>query len=79
MPDTKLTDSELLFLRALCRFEHGHVSQDTLRARLEEQGFEGDEFKKVKKKLLYAGMIGIVYGNITFEDKSILELIEKHV
>ncbi len=33
-----------------------------------------DEFKQVKKKLLYSGVIGIVYGNITLEKRDVLEL-----
>jgi hypothetical protein len=28
-----------------------------------------EEFKRIKKKLLYEGYIGIVYGNITLEKK----------
>jgi len=33
------------------------------------------EFKTVKKKLLYSGVIGIVYGNITLEDAGVLKRI----
>jgi hypothetical protein len=72
----KLTADETLFLKALCSYEHGHVGQDTLRIKLEDQGMGSEQFKKVKKKLLYSGIIGIVYGNITIEDKTIVEKIE---
>ena len=49
--------------------EHGHCSQDFLMTQLEEHGIEAEEFKIIKKKLLYAGYIGVVYGNITIENK----------
>jgi hypothetical protein len=65
----EFSPNEVLFLRRLCSMEHGHCSQDFLRSQLEEQGIEADEFKTIKKKLLYAGYIGVVYGNITIENK----------
>jgi hypothetical protein len=68
-----LTEKEKLFLKALCSYPHGHVTQDSLRDRLEALGFTADEFKVVKKRLLYSGVIGIVYGNITLEDESLRE------
>ncbi|MBN2336322.1 hypothetical protein JXL21_12245 [Candidatus Bathyarchaeota archaeon] len=71
-----LTERETLFLRALCTFRHGHVSQDTLRCKLEEQGVLVDEFKQLKKRLLYSGIIGVVYGNVTLEDESYRALVE---
>jgi hypothetical protein len=49
--------------------QHGHCSQGFLQLKLEEQGIEREEFKQLKKKLLYAGYIGLVYGNITLEKK----------
>lgn len=68
-------DKEMEFLRLLCASEHKQLGQDTLRDRLVElEIIEPDEFKALKKKLLYAGIIGIVYGNITIQDKSILSL-----
>ncbi|TRO54208.1 hypothetical protein E2P71_04670 [Candidatus Bathyarchaeota archaeon] len=68
-----LSEREILFLRALCSYQHGHVSQDTLKAKLEDMGVEEQEYKQLKKKLLYSGVIGVVYGNVTLEDKSVLD------
>jgi len=68
-----LSEREILFLRALCSYQHGHVAQDTLKAKLDELGVEEQEFKQLKKRLLYSGVIGLVYGNVTLEDKSVLE------
>jgi hypothetical protein len=70
-----LNEREALFLRTLGSFVHGHVGQDTLRSKLVEQGMDEQEFKTVKKKLLYSGVIGIVYGNITLEDAGVLKRI----
>lgn len=72
----KLTDRELLFLSALCSYKHGHVGQDTLRSKLEGLGVTPDEFKQLKKTLLYSGAIGVVYGNVTLEDESLRGLVE---
>lgn len=65
----KLSDRELLFLNTLLKMQHGHCSQGFLQLKLQEQGVEREEFKQLKKKLLYAGYIGLVYGNITLEKK----------
>ena len=68
---------EMEFLRLLCTSEHKQLGQDTLRDRLVEmEVIEPDDFKSLKKKLLYSGIIGIVYGNITIQDKSILSLFK---
>lgn len=68
-------EKELAFLRIICQSQHEHVTQDTVKAQLvEAEILTPDEFKQVKKKLLYSGVIGIVYGNITIEKKEILEL-----
>ena len=71
-------EKELEFLRLLCLSEHKQLGQDTLRNRLvEAEVIVEDEFKALKKKLLYSGVIGIVYGNITIQDKSVNELFEE--
>ena len=71
-------DKELEFLRILCTSEHKQLGQDTLRDRLiAAEVIDTEEFKEIKKKLLYSGVIGIVYGNITIQDKSILVLFEE--
>ncbi len=72
-----LTEKERLFIKALCSYPHGHVTQDSLRGRLIELGFTADEFKDTKKRLLYSGVIGIVYGNITLEDESLREQLRE--
>lgn len=70
-------DQEMEFLRLLCTSEHKQLGQDTLRDRLVEmEVIMPDDFKALKKKLLYSGIIGIVYGNITIQDKSILSLFK---
>ena len=69
-------EKELEFLRILCSSKHKHVSQDYICDKLIEANIiTPDEFKAIKKKLLYSGVIGIVYGNITVEDESIIKLV----
>ncbi|MCW4013289.1 MAG: hypothetical protein NWF07_09905 [Candidatus Bathyarchaeota archaeon] len=69
------SEKELAFLRIVCCSQHEHITQDTVQAQLvEAELMTPDEFKQVKKKLLYSGVIGIVYGNITVEKKEILDL-----
>ena len=71
-------EKEMEFLRLLCGSEHKQLGQDTLRDRLvEAEVIDPDEFKDLKKKLLYSGVIGIVYGNITIQDKSITTLFDE--
>lgn len=73
-------DKEMAFLRLLCASDHKQLGQDTLRDMLvESEVILLDEFKALKKKLLYAGVIGIVYGNITIQDKSIMTLFEEKI
>ena len=71
-------DKEMEFLRLLCTSEHKQLGQDTLRDRLvEAEVIDPDDFKSLKKKLLYSGVIGIVYGNITIQDKTISALFDE--
>ncbi len=68
-------ERELAFLRMLVESAHKQLGQDTLRDRLiEAEVIQPDEFKALKKKLLYSGVIGIVYGNITIQDESIYSI-----
>jgi hypothetical protein len=68
-------DKEMAFLRIICSSEHKHVSQDSVCQRLvEAEVITPDEFNAIKKKLLYSGVIGIVYGNITLEKKETVDL-----
>ncbi|HDJ22054.1 MAG TPA: hypothetical protein ENF19_02500 [Candidatus Bathyarchaeota archaeon] len=72
----RLSEKEMEFLRMVASSGHRQVSQESLKRRLLEQGvLTEDEFKEVKKRLLFSGIIGIVYGNITLErDLNELEL-----
>jgi len=44
---------------------------------VESETVSPDEFKTIKKKLLYSGVIGVVYGNLTVEKKEIIELFRE--
>ena len=71
-------EKELAFLRILCSSEHKHISQDVVCEKLvEAELITADEFKTIKKKLLYSGVIGIVYGNITLEKNEISDLFKE--
>ncbi len=71
-------EKEMEFLRLVCTNDHKQLGQDTLRDILvESEVIIADEFKALKKKLLYAGVIGIVYGNITIQDQSVLSLFKE--
>jgi len=74
----QFSEKELAFLRIICSSEHKHISQDTVLNKLvEAELITPDEFKSIKKKLLYSGVIGIVYGNITLEKNEISELFKE--
>ena len=72
------SEKELAFLRIICSSEHKHISQDVVCEKLvEAELITADEFKTIKKKLLYSGVVGIVYGNITLEKNEISELFKE--
>ncbi len=74
----EFSEVEKAFLRVLCSSGHAQMGQDTIRDRLvSDKVIKPEEFKALKKKLLYSGVIGIVYGNITVQDKSILAQFEE--
>jgi hypothetical protein len=74
----EFNEVEKAFLRVLCSSGHAQMGQDSIRNRLvADDIIKPEDFKALKKKLLYAGVIGIVYGNITVQDKSILVEFEK--
>ena len=76
VPGMKFNEKELAFLRILCSSEHKHISQEVICEKLvKDDIIKFDEFKSLKRKLLFSGVIGIVYGNITIEDKSLVEQI----
>lgn len=73
----EFNDKELAFLRVLSCSEHHHVTQESIFNQLvENEVLSPDEFKTIKKKLLYSGIIGVVYGNITLEKKEISDLFK---
>jgi len=72
----QFTEKELAFLRIVCGSEHRHVTQDYVCERfVADEVITPDEFKQIKKKLLYSGIIGVVYGNITVEDESLIKQV----
>jgi hypothetical protein len=74
----QFNDKELAFLRIICCSEHKQLGQDVVLNRLvESETVSPDEFKTIKKKLLYSGVIGVVYGNLTVEKKEIIELFRE--
>lgn len=74
----EFSEIEKAFLRVLCSSGHAQMGQDSIRDRLvADDIIKPEDFKALKKKLLYAGVIGIVYGNITVQDKSILVEFEE--
>lgn len=73
----EFNEKELAFLRILSNSEHKHITQESIFKQLvETEVLSSDEFKAIKKKLLYSGVIGVVYGNITLEKKEITELLK---
>jgi hypothetical protein len=74
----QFNEKELAFLRIICSSEHKHISQDFVFNKLiETELLTPDEFKTIKKKLLYSGVIGVVYGNITLEKYEISEIFKE--
>jgi hypothetical protein len=72
----QFNEKEKAFLRIVYSSKHKHVSQDYICNKLvESEIITLEEFKSLKKKLLYSGVIGIVYGNITVEDESVIKLV----
>ncbi len=71
-------EKELAFLRIICSSEHKQIPQDSVCQRLvDAEIITPDEFKGIKKKLLYSGVIGVVYGNITLEKNEIVDLFRE--
>jgi hypothetical protein len=71
----EFSEKDILFLKKLSKYGHGHVGQTTLQHELEGEGINAEDFIKIKRKLLFSGVIGIVYGNITIEKKEALKSI----
>jgi len=68
-----LTEEEILFLDTLSGFGHGHATEKNVRPKLLELGFDDARFTAVKRRLLFGGYIGSVYGNLTLERKDYRE------
>jgi hypothetical protein len=62
-----LTEKERLLLEILKSTISGHIADEYLKKRLAEQGVEERDYKIMKRKLLFKGYIGKVYGNIILE------------
>ena len=65
-----LSKEELLFLKTLDNFEGDHTSNDSLKIKLIEHGIDEEQFLVIKRRLLFNGYIGSVYGNITLQEKN---------
>lgn len=65
----ELTDKEELFLETLEGCTGKHTSDKNLRQKLYKEGIEEEEYNKIKRKLIFNGYIGSVYGNITLEKR----------
>jgi hypothetical protein len=64
-----LTKEEIAFLDALCGTGRGHVSERHLKELLAAEGFTDESFASVKRRLLFAGYVGSIYGNLTLEKR----------
>ena len=65
-----LSEEEILFLKTLDNFEGDHASDESLKIKLFKYGIDEEQFVTIKRRLLFNGYIGSVYGNITLEKKN---------
>jgi len=72
-----LTEEEILFLDTLCGFGYGHATERNVKAKLLELGFDDARFAAVKRRLLFSGYIGSIYGNLTLEKKDYREKVSE--
>jgi hypothetical protein len=68
-----LTEEDILFLDTLSGFGYGHATEKNVKAKLLELGFDEARFAAVKRRLIFGGYIGSVYGNLTLEKKDYRE------
>jgi hypothetical protein len=68
-----LSEHDSLFLDTLLSFDLDYVSEKNLKLKLFEVGFNEDSYTQTKRKLLFRGYIGSIYGNITLEKKAMDE------
>jgi len=71
--NNQLSEYDSLFLDALLNFSLDYVSEKNLKLKLFEMGFNEDSYTQTKRKLLFGGYIGSIYGNITLEKKALEE------
>lgn len=64
-----LSKEEILFLKTLDNFEADHTTNESLKSKLMEHGIDEEQFITIKRRLLFNGYIGSVYGNITLQRK----------
>ncbi len=69
--NNQLTEYDFLFLDVLASFGRNYVSEINLKSKLFEIGFNDESFTQTKRKLLFRGYIGLIYGNITLEKKAL--------
>jgi hypothetical protein len=72
-----LTEEEILFLDTLCGFGYDHATEKNIKAKLLELGFDDAKFAVVKRRLLFSGYIGSIYGNLTLEKKDYREKVSE--
>jgi hypothetical protein len=65
-----LSKEEILFLKTLDNFEGDHTSNESLKIILLEHGIDEEQFDAIKRRLLFNGYIGSVYGNVTLQKKN---------
>jgi hypothetical protein len=66
----KLSKEEQYFLDLLDNAKGNHATETYLRRKLKDKGIGEEEFIKIKRKLIFNGYIGSVYGNIILERKA---------
>lgn len=66
----ELSNEEIIFLKTLDNFEGDHTSNESLRKKLIEHGINEEQFVNIKRRLLFNGYVGSVYGNITLQKKN---------
>ncbi|MHA1885127.1 MAG: hypothetical protein ACW96S_08760 [Promethearchaeota archaeon] len=66
----KLSKEEQYFLDLLDNAKGNHATETYLRRKLKDKGIEEEDFINIKRKLIFSGYIGSVYGNIILETKA---------
>jgi hypothetical protein len=64
-----LSEEEMLFLEILASHEGYHTTDKNLRDKLAIYGIKNKKYSDLKRKLIFEGYIGTVYGNVILEKK----------